>query len=233
MVGATSERNEKSSGDSEIDERPSFPDGAAVTADGFREKRLKNRDTAEGWAEGASDDVTSETSTADGDDAGTVAVVGDAILDESVLGRVEVVGDVALEKMVGDFGGFVGGGSAAGVFGVEDAFLLQKDNKPPPFLSLVRSAGSEFSSGSCLRSQPHSSFATAFWAFTDFSQSVEPLVACRCAMGLACAMGTKRVRRNVSLTDLATAVLLKGIGGGKEVTGIRESTSSVLQTKDK
>lgn len=231
MEGATSERNEKSSGDSEIDERPSFPDGAVETADGFREKRLKNRDTAEGWAEGASDGATSETSTADG--AGTVAVVGDAILDESVLGRVEVVGDVPLEKAVGDFGGFVGGGSAAGVLGVEEAFLLQKDNKPPPFLSLVRSAGSEFSSGSCLRSQPHSSFATAFWAFTDLSQSVEPLAACRCAMGLACAMGTKRVRRNVSLTDLATAVLLKGIGGGKEVTGIRESTSSVLQTKDK
>ena len=37
------------------------------------------------------------------------------------------------------------------------------------------------------------------------------------------------MRRKVSLTDLETAVLLKGVGGGKDVTGRRASTSSALK----
>ena len=107
--------------------------------------------------------------------SGDVALVGDATRNVSILGRVDIAGDVDLGKTVGGVGGLVVGKSLTGAVAVEEDFLLQKDSRPPLFLSLARSVVAAFSSGSCLRSHPHSSFATAFWAFTDFSQSVDPL----------------------------------------------------------
>jgi hypothetical protein len=43
-----SDRNERSSEDNERDVGFSFPDDPGEGADAFREKRLKNRDTADG-----------------------------------------------------------------------------------------------------------------------------------------------------------------------------------------
>jgi hypothetical protein len=104
VEGAMSERKERSLADNARDLRFSLSD-AAAGADGFRENRLKNRETADGWvavALSASAVAVGETGVGTG--------VGDVIRDDvavpetSMLGRADVTGDAGLDVTVGDLG---------------------------------------------------------------------------------------------------------------------------------
>ena len=161
LEGVTSERKERSLADN-ARVLPFSCSVVAAAADGFRENLLKNRETADGCVADPSPVLESGSAVAAGE-TGVAAAVGDAIRDDaavaetSMLAYADADGDVGLTSVVGDFGWIETGGSVGGlvVLGFEFAFLPQKDNKLLPFLSLA--AGSDFSSDSCLRSQPHSS----------------------------------------------------------------------------
>lgn len=115
------------------------------------------------------------------DDSGVVGLLAKVGIDTSILGMGDAIGEE--EGFVAEVGGFIAGdvgviaGAAWETEGVEEGFRFQKERNPVDFLSLVSSLSSELSWMSCLRSQPHSSFAEDFWDLTDRSHSIDPLEA--------------------------------------------------------